>query len=303
VVIDGGASAPVAPNGEIGVTGDGPHLLAITASDGSEVNVYVPIDATAPVVSCGTLPTVWTATDVSAPCTSTDATSGPDTSFLLGTAVPGGTADAAATAGPRAVCDLAGNCANAQLSGAKVDKVVPAVDLISPSSGATYTVGTVVAVTPSCSDVGSGLVAGPAGCSAGGSVDTTTPGTKSFIGSVTATDVAGNTVTQPVTVSYTVAPAVTGPTPFVRAVPRNIRSASNTVSVNAVYVAVGPGPYHLSVRWTPAGPFVAVPDAKLPIGVFTAATTYPAAGSSVATVQVCTAANRCGTDTVHIRTG
>jgi len=109
---------------------------------------------------------------------------------VLSTNVDAGQFSATAVAGPATVADDAGNDVLVQTASFKVDREIPVI--VDPSEPLALG-GT---VTPVCTDAGSGIancVAGPADTSEPGSVDV----------SVSATDVAGNTVTR--TVTYEVA--------------------------------------------------------------------------------------------------
>src|SRR5262249_7547301 len=97
----------------------------------------VQLDKTHPLIKCGVPDGLWHASDVSIPCTSSDAVSGlanpPDASFSLSSSVPSGTETSNATTGTRSVCDVAGNCATAgPIVGNMVDKKPPSINVISP---------------------------------------------------------------------------------------------------------------------------------------------------------------------------
>ncbi|HEY5422050.1 MAG TPA: hypothetical protein VIK05_01185, partial [Ilumatobacteraceae bacterium] len=161
------------------------------------------IDLKAPAVNC-TPPSTspWYAANVSVPCTAADSGSGLATtspaSFTLATSVAANIADAAASTSSRVITDVAGNSVTAGPFGPyKVDRVVPTITITTPAVGAFYALGAVVTPVFSCADVGSGI----ASCTASSpTIDTSTPGTRSF--TVTAVDVAGNSAT--LTRSYTV---------------------------------------------------------------------------------------------------
>lgn len=89
-------------------------------------------DVTPPQIQCALPDGRWQATDVSLPCTASDAGSGlanaADASFVLSTLVAAGTETSDATTGSRKVCDAAGNCATAgPIAGNKVDKKAPSI--------------------------------------------------------------------------------------------------------------------------------------------------------------------------------
>ncbi len=178
---------------------------ATSAGGSSTQSVTVKRDATAPAISCGVADGLWHASDVSIACTSTDGTSGlsasSDASFNLSTSVAIGTETANSSTDSRPVCDNAGNCATAgPIGGNKIDKKAPEITIASPAAG-NFLLNLAVAVSYSCSDGGSG-VANCSGTTAnGGSLDTASPGAKTF--TVASADNVGNIAT-PATVSYSV---------------------------------------------------------------------------------------------------
>lgn len=99
-------------------------------------------------------------------------------------------------------CDPAGNCATGTLR-VSIDSTNPTIQALVPANAASYVQGSVVPAGYTCSDVGSGINP-EKGCSAeaavGAPIDTTLIGSNSF--TITATDVAGNTVVT--TVDYLV---------------------------------------------------------------------------------------------------
>ncbi len=146
-------------------------------------------DKTPPVISCGAADGAWHATNVSIPCTASDAESGlnepADASFALVTSVPDGTADASAATGSHKVCDVEGNCADAgPIPGNKIDRKVPTISVSCPG---TASVGSVADATVAASDEDSGLASDPSGTV---SIDTSTAGTKTV--TRTAVDNVGN---------------------------------------------------------------------------------------------------------------
>ena len=103
--------------------------------------------------------------------------------------------DVSATAAE--VCDRRGNCATGKLTGLKIDKTKPVVNLTGPANGATYVVG--AAPSRSCQ----GTDPGGSGVPDGGACVVTVAGNPAGVGSITvtakATDRAGNTATKSVT--------------------------------------------------------------------------------------------------------
>jgi hypothetical protein len=191
------------------VATDGLHTLAYRSMDlagrqSVTQTMTVKVDLTPPALNCAAPDGQWHPSDVSLACTASDSASGlakaADAAFNLATSVAGGSETSAAATGSRAVCDLAGNCAQAgPIGGNKVDKRNPAITLTTPAS-ATYALKQVVLASYTCADGGSG-VANCAGPAANGSpLDTASIGVKSF--TVNAADNVGNAISQ--TVSYTV---------------------------------------------------------------------------------------------------
>jgi hypothetical protein len=181
------------------VSSDGTTLLSVAAQDAFRntslpATVTVHLDKTAPVVGCQAADGAWHATDVSLPCTATDALSGlavaADAAFALATTVPAGTETAAASTDLHQVFDLAGNGAIAgPIGGNRIDKKAPSIAIGTPAGG-TYIVNQVVGANYGCADGGSGVntCAGPV--PSGAPLDTTQPGTVAFV--VTATDNVAN---------------------------------------------------------------------------------------------------------------
>ncbi len=159
------------------------------------------VDRKAPVVLC-TAPdaSTWYKADVSVSCTATDGGSGQPTpaSFNLTATVAAGVAATVST-GTQSVIDAVGNTTIAGPFAYKIDKALPTINITSPAANTQLSIGQVVIPAFTCGDVGSGI----ASCTASpATLDTSTPGTRSF--SVTAVDVAGNSfvVSQTYTVGY-----------------------------------------------------------------------------------------------------
>jgi hypothetical protein len=163
------------------------------------------LDQTPPAISCSAPDGVWHAANVSLACTASDAggsglVNPGDAAFSLSTSVPAGVETASASTGSRTVCDVAGNCATAgPIAGNMVDRKAPVITITAPVAQ-TYVVGQSVTATYICNDLGSGAntCAGPV--ASGQAIATSAPGAGVF--TVTASDAAGNAVSQ--TVSYSV---------------------------------------------------------------------------------------------------
>lgn len=98
------------------------------------------------------------------------------------------------------VSDVAGNSRTQTVGPISIDETPPTISITAPSQG-TYTLNQAVTVHYSCSDVLSGLAACAGPVLDGGSLDTSSPGRKTF--TVQAMDKAGNLTSQ--SVSYVVA--------------------------------------------------------------------------------------------------
>jgi hypothetical protein len=155
------------------------------------------VDATAPQITCEAPATGWQASNVTLPCTASDAGAGlasaADAAFTLSTSVASGVETANAATTSRQVCDRAGNCATAgPVSGIRIDMRPPSVQLTAPAAGR-YLINQSLQAGYTCADAGSGVVSCSGPVVTGGTIATTTIGTRSFV--VTARDAAGNTAT------------------------------------------------------------------------------------------------------------
>ncbi len=160
----------------------------------------------APVVTC-TPPssTVWYASNVNVPCTTTSAGELADpsqSSFSLKTSVLMNMETASASTGSAQVCDIFSHCTTAGPYTFMVDQKAPTITITTPPSGATYQVNTSVTANFSCVDGGSGI--NPSACVGtvpkGNKINTASVGSFQF--NVQATDLVGNMSS--LTDSYTV---------------------------------------------------------------------------------------------------
>jgi hypothetical protein len=167
----------------------------------------IEVDLSSPTATCQSGPSGWSASNVSVTCTATDTGSGlansADSRFTLATSLTAGTFSTTAMTGTHQVCDAVGNCATGgPLGPFEVDLAPPTIKISSPVDGTTVKSKSTLIASYSCADQGSGIAAG--GCTGsvpnGSTINTSKTGTFSF--TVTAKDVAGNTVTK--TISYTV---------------------------------------------------------------------------------------------------
>jgi hypothetical protein len=120
-----------------------------------------PTDSVAPTVSCVSADGAWHAANVTLGCTASDSGSGlanaADASFTLSTTVALGDELANAFTDSREVCDVAGNCATAQVGGNRIDRRQPTVTCPA-ADGVWYANNVTLACT--ASDGGSGLASG-----------------------------------------------------------------------------------------------------------------------------------------------
>ncbi len=99
------------------------------------------------------------------------------------------------------VCtDVAGNNANNSFANVKIDKTAPTISVTAPTSG-NYLLNQAVTVSFTCTDSLSGVSSCTGTTANGSSLDTASPGAKTF--TVNASDNAGNSAS-PTTVNYTV---------------------------------------------------------------------------------------------------
>jgi hypothetical protein len=188
---------------------EGAHNVTLTATDSDGqtdtetivVNVVDnqgsldPDDSTPPTIDCAAPNTLWHPSDVSIACTANDGGSGlanaNDANFSLFTDVPAGTEDSDALTTSRNVCDKMGNCAVAgSVAGNKVDKRAPSIVISTPANGTTYRLRQTVVADYACIDGGSGVTSCSGTAPDGGSIDTSSPGSKAF--RVEAADDVGN---------------------------------------------------------------------------------------------------------------
>src|SRR6185369_17125925 len=120
---------------------------------------------------------------------------------FLSTSVAAGVEDGNASTDSRNVCDVKGNCTLAgPIPGNKIDLKPPQIVLTAPADVPIYQLNDVVKATFGCQEAGSGLVSCTGTGANGTAIDTSSPGTKTFV--VSAADAIGNTSST--TVSYEV---------------------------------------------------------------------------------------------------
>jgi hypothetical protein len=197
------------------------YVDGLTSGDANEVGDAIvatlagcggSTDVTPPLITCAAADGVWHAANVTLTCTAADADSGldnpADASFTLTTNVAPGQESANAFTDSNTVCDLAGNCAVAQVGGNMIDLRAPAVSVVTPGTNAIFTLGQVVLASYNCPDGGSGLASCSGPVASGQALDTATLGAKNF--PVTGTDNVGNSTT--VSIPYLVVTPTSGPT-------------------------------------------------------------------------------------------
>lgn len=172
-------------------------------------------DETAPTVRLDVDPEPnangWNSTAVTATVVASDDGSGVASTTLVVDGVETGEAEQVFTEGEADVAgratDNAGNVATTPSTAVRVDTEDPTVSITAPLDGAIVSVGDVVPVSYSCSDVGSGIDTCVGGVADGAVLDTSVPGPVEL--NVTATDRAGRTATGTVTVTVEGVGAVT----------------------------------------------------------------------------------------------
>ena len=151
---------------------------------GSASFIITVVDTTPPSVTCGSADGFWHAENVALACAATDSASGlanaSDASFALSTSVPADVETANAQTGRRAVCDAAGNCADAgPIGGNRIDRKGPAITITAPAAN-TYAQNAPGAASCTCADGGSGLATCAGPVASGDSIDTSAVGTFTF---------------------------------------------------------------------------------------------------------------------------
>jgi uncharacterized UPF0146 family protein len=203
----------VADGATIDTTTLGGHGFTVTATDnaGNSANLtiaYTVVDVTAPTVMItapadGAAYAQGQAVDAAYACA--DEAGGSGIGSCAGTVASGSPIDTS-TAGSHTFAvdatDIAGNKLARIVTYTVSDAIGPRVRITAPADGAVYAIGEKVSARYSCADDvgGSGIGTCHGTVKSGEPVKTATPGDKAF--AVTATDVAGNTVTK--TVRYSV---------------------------------------------------------------------------------------------------
>jgi hypothetical protein len=162
------------------------------------------VDVTAPTVTFGSPSPAanangWNNSDVSISFTIEDTLAGVD----LGSSTSSPlvlSGEGAAVMGSVTATDKAGNGASIVSPAVKIDKAGPTMSITTPASGATFNIGQNVAASYSCTDGLSGVDTCVGPVASGSSIDTASPGAKTF--TVNATDRAGNPASR--TVNYSV---------------------------------------------------------------------------------------------------
>ena len=162
---------------------NGQSLDALTFSEGTtSVSYYatdlagnqetahdltVQYDKTAPTWSCDDVPSGWVQGDLTLSCHASDTVSGLDANspadFTLSTSLGPDAESANVATNSQTLCDIAGNCVDAQLTGLMIDNKAPTVSgapTSAPNGNNWY--NTPVEIHWTCADAGSGVTACPA---------------------------------------------------------------------------------------------------------------------------------------------
>jgi hypothetical protein len=129
-------------------------------------DLTVQYDKTAPTWSCDDPPSGWVRGDLTLSCHASDTFSGLDASspadFTLSTSLGPDAESANVATNTQTLCDIAGNCVNAQLTGLMIDNQAPTVSgapTSAPNGSNWY--NTPVEIHWSCADGGSGVATCP----------------------------------------------------------------------------------------------------------------------------------------------
>lgn len=289
--------------------GNGVHSYTVTAVDkagNTSTQMFAFTVNPPPTITCSAPPTGWNANDVTIACTATDsdglANPLTDSSFVLSTTTTVGVENAAASTDTRQVCDTKGQCSTAgPIVNIKIDRKGPAVTVTNPPLGALFLLGQTVNAAFSCADAGSGI-APTTGCVGtvlnGSAIDTAAVGTKTF--TVVSKDVAGNVTTDTRTYVVQAAAGLTVTADYGAGI-HAVGFPTPAVTIWGTITSTVPGPYVATVQWVTGGTFT--PFALSNATQFVAVNVYPRNGTYNATVKVCGAGNKCGTDTVVITVG
>ncbi len=218
VTPSGGTAGPavaVPASGQIPVTQAGTFTYTFTATSVAgatkTASVKLSVDLTPPSVSCNKAPTGWQTANVSITCTATDSLVGVPSGtnpITLSTSVAAGTSNASAQTNSVTVCDNVGNCATAgPIKGIEVDLTAPGISITTPTNGQALELNQPATASFTCGDTGgSGIKTctakvGSTVVTSGGSVPTGAVGVDTL--TVTATTVAGGTVSKSVTYDVT----------------------------------------------------------------------------------------------------
>jgi hypothetical protein len=175
---------------------DGARRQHVQGRDGFFMRFAIEPDP--PIVYCNPPATrTWSAVDVEVTCEARDYGTGlanfNDSTFILKTSVDADTETNAAETDSRRVCDHSGNCFTAgPYKGFQIDKKAPAITIMLKAS---YTLKEVAPADYACDDRGgSGVKSCVGPVPAGATLDTSTPGKKTF--TIIANDDVGNEATQ-----------------------------------------------------------------------------------------------------------
>ncbi len=257
------------------------------AGEQTTTSVTVNIDETVPTIIPTTTPAPnaagWNNSNVTVSFTCSDALSGIATCPAPQTV----TTEVANLTVPGTVTDAAGNTASASAT-VSLDKTLPVVSIASPANGSTIALSTPsIGISGSVSDGVSGVASvtcngTPAAISGSTFTCTVTLVSGSNSISVQATDVAGNTSTSPLTLTYAPAPQITITSPANLSVTNfspvtvngTLSDPSATLTISGISVPQGSGTFSIPVPLVEG------------LNVLSAVATGASGTSSTATVQI-----------------
>lgn len=149
-----------------GTTSVSYYATDLAGNQESAHDLTVHYDKTAPTWTCDDVPTGWVQGDLTLSCHASDGVSGLDANspaaFTLSTSLGPDAESADVSTNSQTLCDVAGNCIDAQLTGLMIDNKAPTVSgapTSAPNGNNWY--NTPVEIHWSCADAGSGVAMCP----------------------------------------------------------------------------------------------------------------------------------------------